>query len=102
MSAPGLIWQAYLKKPGANLELLTDIDMLLMVIEEGIRGGACQAIHSYIKGNNKYINKYDKSIISSFLMYLYANNLYGWAASQKLPVDGFKLVEELSILMRDS
>ena len=52
LSAPGSTWQACLKKTGINLELLTDIDMLLMV-EEGIRGGICHAIHRYAKANNK-------------------------------------------------
>ena len=89
MSAPGLAWQACLKKTGVNLELLTDIDMLLMV-EEGIRGGICQAIYRYAKANNKYMNNYDKSIESSYLMYLDASNFYGWAMSPKLPINGFK------------
>ena len=66
-----------LKKTGVNLELLTDVDMLLMV-EEGIRGGICHAKHRYAKANNKYMNNYDKSIESSYLTYLDANNLYGW------------------------
>ena len=95
LSAPGLAWQAYIKKKKIKLELLTDIDMLLMV-EKGIRGGICQAIHRYAKANNKYMNNHDKSIISSFLMYLDANNLCGWAMIQKCPVDGFKWVEDLS------
>ena len=95
LSAPGLARHAYLKKAGVNLELSTDIDMLLMV-EEGIRGRICHTIRRYAKTNNKYMNNYDKSIESSYLMYLDANNLYGWAMSQKLPVNGFKWAEKLS------
>ena len=83
MSAPGLTWKACLKKTGVKLELITDYDVFMM-IEEGIRGGMCQAIYRHAKANNKYMNNYDKSIISSFLMYLDANNLY--LMSQKLPV----------------
>ena len=51
---PGLTWQACLKKTGVKLELLTDYSMLLMV-ENWIRGGICQALHSYAKSNNKYM-----------------------------------------------
>ena len=95
MSAPGLAWQACLKKTKVKLKLLTDIDMLLMV-EKGIRGGICQAIHRHTKANNKYIKNYNKKIESSYLAYLDASNLYGWAMSQKLPVNGFTWVKNLS------
>ena len=95
LSAPGLAWQACLKKTKIGLELLTNIHMLLMV-EKGIRGGTCQAIHRHAKANNKYVKNYNKDIISSYLIYLDANNLYGWAMSQKLPVNGFKWVKNLS------
>ena len=95
LSAPGLAWQACLKKTGINLELLTDIDMLLM-LEKGIRGRIYEAIHRYAKANNKYMNIYDKGIESSYLVFLDANNLYGWAMSRKLSVNGFKWLEKLS------
>ena len=69
---------------------------MLLMVEKGTRGGICQAIHRYAKANNKYMKNYDKDIISSYLMYLDANNLYGWVMSQKLPVNGFKWVKTLS------
>ena len=79
-----------------NLELLTDNDMLMM-FEDGIRGGMCQAVHRYYKANNKYMNNYDKNKIS-FLLYLDANNLYGWTMSQKLPLVNFKWIKKDDIL----
>ena len=88
VSAPGLAWQACLK-----LELLTNIDMLLMV-EKGTRGGIFQATHRYAKANNKYMKNYNKNIDSSYIQYLDGNNLYGWTMSQKLPVNDFKWVKQ--------
>ena len=95
LSLPGLAWQSCLKKTNVNLELLTDHDMLLMA-EEGIRGGICHSIHRYAKANNKYMKNYDKNKESSYIQYLDANNLYGQAMSQKLPVNGFKWVKNTS------
>ena len=95
LSLPGLAWQACLKKINVKLELLTDYDMLLMV-EEGIRGGICHSIHRYAKMNNKYMKYYDKNKESSYIEYLDANNLYGWAMSQRLPVNGFKWINDVS------
>ena len=69
---------------------------MLLMIEKGIRGRICHGIHRYAKANNKYMKNYDKNIESSYLMYLDVNNLYGWALSQKLPVNGFEWVEKLS------
>ena len=71
---------------------------MLMMVEKGIRGGICHEIHRYAKANNKYIKNNDKNIESSYLMYFDANNLYGWAMSQKLPVNGFKLKMFIKIL----
>ena len=60
------------------------------MVEKGIRGGICHAIHMYSKVNNKYMKNYDKNKDSSYIQYLDAKNLYGSAMSQKLLVDGFK------------
>ena len=100
LSAPGLAWRACLKKTEVELELLTDNDMLLM-LEDGIRGGMCQATYRYVKANNKYMKNHDKNKESSYSQYLDANNLYGWAMSQKLPVGDFKQVDDLSIFNED-
>ena len=95
LSLRGLAWQACLKKTNVELELLTDYDMLLMV-EEGIRGGICRSIQRYAKANNKYMKNYGESKESSYIQYLDANNLYGWLMSQKLPVNDFKWIEDTS------
>ena len=97
LAAPGLAWQACLKKTGVKLELITDVDMLLM-IEKGIRGEICHSVYRHAKANNKYIKIYDKNNESSHIIYMDANNLYGYAMSRKLPVDGFEWVEDLSVI----
>lgn len=89
MSSPRLSWDAMLKKTGIWLELITDIDMQFF-IEKGMRGGISYIAHRYGKANNKYMKDYNPKEESSYLMYLDANNLYGWAMSQPLPYGNFK------------
>ena len=55
---------------------------MLNMAENGIRGGMCHAIHGYAKPHNKYMKNDDKNKDSSYLMYLDANNLYGWTISR--------------------
>ena len=100
VSLPGLAWQACLKKTNVELELLTDYDILLMV-EEGIRGGIFHAIQRYAKANNKYMKDYDKKKKSSYIQYLDANNLYGKAMTEKLPVRGFRWMDDISKIDED-
>ena len=89
-TAPGLAWDAALKVTDVKLELLSDMDMLLMV-EKGIRSGVSMISTRYGKANNKYMNdKYDPSEPSKYIAYLDANNLYGWAMSKPRPTHGFK------------
>ena len=76
LSTPGLVWKAALKNTKVKIELLTDIDMVLMV-KNGIRGGICHEIHRYTKAHNKYMKDYDKNKESSFIKYWGANNLFG-------------------------
>ena len=60
ISAPRLDWQTALKKTGVDLDLLAGVDMLLMV-EKGIKGGICNAVHCYAKANNKYKDDYNEN-----------------------------------------
>ena len=87
-TTPGFAMEACFKKANVKLELLTDIDMVLM-FEKGLRGGIYQALRRYAVANNKYMPNYNSQQISSYLMYLDANNLYRWAMCKKLPINGF-------------
>ena len=87
-TTPGLAWDAMLKMTGVELELLKDPDMLLM-IERGMKGGNSNAFCGFSQANNKYMKDFDENKPSKFIVYLDANNLYGWAMSKPLPVGDF-------------
>ena len=74
---------------------------MLLMAEKGIRGGICHVIHRYAKANNKYVKDYDKNKESSYLKYWDVNNLYGWAMSQKLPVNKFEQIKDTSKFNED-
>ena len=100
LSAPGLAWQAALKRTEVKSELLIDIDMLLMV-EKGIRGEVCHAIHQYAKANNKYMKEQDKNKESLYLKFWNVNNLHGWAKSQELAVNKLQWIKDTSQFNED-
>ena len=100
LSAPGLAWQAALKKTKVKLDLLSDVNMLLMV-EKSIRGGICHSIYQCATANNKYMKDYDRNKESSYIQYWDGNNLYRLAMSQKLPVNNSEWVKDTSQFNED-
>ena len=95
-TSPGLSWDAMLKMTNIKLELMTDIDMF-QFIEKGMRGGVIYIANRYGNANNKYMKEYDEKAPSKYIMYLDANNLYGWAMSQYLPTGNFKWMTDKEI-----
>ena len=95
-TSPGLSWDAMLKMTGIKLELMNDIDMF-QFIEKGMRGGISYIANRYGEANNKYMTEYNDKAPSKYIMYLDANNLYGWAMSQYLPTGGFKWLNDNQI-----
>ena len=95
-TSPGLAWDACLKETGQELQLLHDYDMLMM-FELGISGGISRISKRYAEANNKYMKDYYSAKPSEFIQYLDANNLYGWAMSQKRPTHGFHWMSDLSV-----
>ena len=95
-TSPGLAWDACLKETDQELQLLHDYNMLMM-FEKGIRGGISHISKRYAEANNKYMQDYDPDKPSSYIQYLDANNLYGWAMSQALPTKDFKWMKNLSV-----
>ena len=86
--SPGLAWDACLKETGQELQLLHDYD-LYMMFEKGICGGITHISKRYAEANNKYVKDFNLDKPPKFIQYLDANNLYGWATSQKLSTHGF-------------
>ena len=99
-TSPGLSWDAMLKMTNIKLELMTDID-IYQFIEKGMRGGVSYIANRYGKANNKYMKEYDEKAPSKYIMYLDANNLYGWAMSQYLPTGNFKWMSDKEIKRMD-
>ena len=95
-TSPGLSWDAMLKMTKIKLELMVDIDMF-QFIEKGMRGGISYIANRYGKANNVYMKKYNEKVPSKYIMYLDANNLYGWAMSQYLPTGVFRWMTEKQI-----
>ena len=100
LSAPGLAWQVALKKTIVKLDLLTDINMLLM-LEKSIWGRIFHPIYRYAEANNKYMVDYDKNKESSYLQHWNVNNLYGYEMLQKLLVNNFELIKDNSQFNED-
>ena len=94
-TSPGLAWDACLKETGQELQLLHDYDMLMM-FERGIRGGISHISKRYAEANNKYMKDYNPDEESTYIQYLDAKNLYGWAMSQSLPTHGFKWMKNIT------
>ena len=92
-TSPGLAWDAMLKYTEVELDLISDPNMYLM-IEKGIRGGVSSIMKRYSKSNHKHLDDYDPSLPSQHIMYLDANNLYGWAMSKPQPYKNFRWMKE--------
>ena len=93
-TSSGLSWDALLKHTGIQLELLTDYNKYL-VIEKGMRGGISTEMKRYCKANNPYLQDYNPKEETTYIHYLDANNLYGWAMSQYLSVGNFSWVRTM-------
>ena len=99
-TSPGLSWDAMLKMTNIRLNLISDVDMYQFV-EKGMRGGVSYIANRFGEANNKYMKDFDENASEKHIMYLDANNLYGWAMSQYLPTGGFKWLDEEFLLLDD-
>ena len=95
-TSPGLSWDAMLKMTNVKLELMTNVDMF-QFIEKGMRGTVSYIANRYGKANNKYMKEYYENAPSKYIMYLDANNLYGWAMSKYVPTGNFRWMTDKEI-----
>ena len=95
-TSPGLNWDAVLKMTNIKLELMIDVDMY-QFIEKGMHGRVSYIVHWHSVANNRYRKEYDEKVPSKYIMYLDANNLYGWAMSQYLPTGNFRSMTDKEI-----
>ena len=91
---PGFSWQSMLKMTKIELELISDPDMYLFLMDT-IRGGISVCNNKHVISDNKYINKDSKN--NKYLLYLDANNLYGVSMIQSLPYKNFKWSDNLTL-----
>ena len=96
LSGPGLSWDEVLKMTEIEFELISDIDMYLF-IEKRMKKGISYIAKRISKANKKYIKSYDDNKPTIYIIYLDANNLYGWAMIQYLPYSGFKCLSQKEI-----
>ena len=90
VSAPQLSWDCMMKMTGCELTLLNDPAMF-EIMNRNLRGGVSMIMKRHAQANNKYMgDAFDPNKSSSYIMYLDANNLYGWAMSESLPYDDFQ------------
>ena len=99
-SAPGLSWASMLRMTKVNLQLITEIDDLILW-ERAVRGGVSQIADRYAVANNPYLETYDSTKPSSYIQFLDANNLYGWACQQRLPIGNFRHLSQEELIRFD-
>jgi hypothetical protein len=102
VTTPSLTWDACLKHTKISLDLITDAEMFTF-FESGMRGGISVISNRFARANNPYLKPedYDKTKPNSYICYLDANNLYGWAMSQYLPYEKFRFMSDEEIEQLD-
>jgi len=98
---PGFSWDAMLKMTGVKIACFKEgEDDMLAMVQRGMRGGISMISTRYAEANNPLMTTYNPEEPTSHLMYLDANNLYGWAMSQALPLGDYKWANPASMTTR--